>query len=380
MKSLGKLLVAALAVAFAAPTKAGVLPEDRADIMYHSYSGDNVTIDGPSFLMRKKFLKNFSASANYYVDMVTSASIDVVTTASEYTEERTQFSGGIDYLRGKTMMSLGYSHSEENDYLAQNLSFTVSQDIFGDLTTVSMGYSYGWDEVGQSTDPTFEDQVRRQSYRLGVSQILTKSIIMGMSFETITDEGYLNNPYRTVRYLDPTDLGRGYSYEQEVYPRTRTSNAGAVRLKYFLPYRAALHGEYRFHADTWGIDGHTGEIGYTHPTDSGFIFEVKYRHYTQTKADFFSDLFPRRQAQNFLARDKELSGLTSHTVRFGVTYEFAKGGWHFVDKGSVNLFYDFIRFDYDDFRDLRDTSFAPGTEPFFSFDADVIQAFVSFWF
>ena len=41
-------------------------------------------------LVRKQFAQKFSASANYYVDKVSSASIDVVTTASPYTEERTQ--------------------------------------------------------------------------------------------------------------------------------------------------------------------------------------------------------------------------------------------------------------------------------------------------
>ena len=71
-----------------------VLPEDRADLLFHSYDGGGVSISGPSMLVRKSFASNFSASANYYVDKVSSASIDVVTTASPYTEERTQYSVG----------------------------------------------------------------------------------------------------------------------------------------------------------------------------------------------------------------------------------------------------------------------------------------------
>ena len=38
--------------------------------------------DGPSVLVRKQLGTDFSAYANYYVDSVTSASIDVVTTAT----------------------------------------------------------------------------------------------------------------------------------------------------------------------------------------------------------------------------------------------------------------------------------------------------------
>ena len=78
---------------------AAILPEERADAMYHSYDGGGVTIDGPSFLVRKNFAETVSASANYYVDNVTSASIDVITSgASEYGEKRTEFSVGGDYF------------------------------------------------------------------------------------------------------------------------------------------------------------------------------------------------------------------------------------------------------------------------------------------
>ena len=53
---------------------AAVLPEDRADILYHSYDGGGVEISGPSVLVRKQSSANTSVVANYYVDMVTSAS------------------------------------------------------------------------------------------------------------------------------------------------------------------------------------------------------------------------------------------------------------------------------------------------------------------
>ncbi|GAG23651.1 unnamed protein product, partial [marine sediment metagenome] len=46
---------------------AGVLPEDRADTLYHYYNGDGVQIDGPSLLVRKKVKQNFSLYGNYYV-------------------------------------------------------------------------------------------------------------------------------------------------------------------------------------------------------------------------------------------------------------------------------------------------------------------------
>lgn len=376
-KRLGAALGAGLIVATL--SRAAVLPDDRADLLFHSYDGGGVTISGPSLLVRKGFAANFSASANYYVDKVSSASIDVVTTASPYSEERTQYSVGMDYLHDRWILNLGLTKSEENDYLANNFSIGISQDVFGDLTTISLGYSLGKDEVGRRGDPAFAEDVERQQYRLGVSQILTQNLLLGLSFETITDEGYLNNPYRSVRFADP-DSPIGYSFEPEIYPRTRTSDAAAVRMRYYLPYRAALHGEYRAYSDTWDISAKSLEIGYTHPLEGGWILEGKLRSYSQDRAEFFADLFPSPQYQNFMARDKELSTFSSDTLHLGVSYDIMRSGWQFVERGSVSFSYDFIRFDYEDFRDLTQPAAVAGEEPAYGFDADVIQLFVSFWF
>ncbi len=358
---------------------AGVLPDDRADLMYHSYDGGGVTIDGPSLLVRKKFAEKYAVNASYYVDMVSSASIDVITTASPYQEERTQYGVGFEYLRGKVTYAASFSNSTENDYDADTASLSISQDMFGDLTTVSLYFTRGWDDVTRRGDATFADQVDRRIYGVNVSQVATKNLILGLSFETITEEGFLNNPYRQVRFVDP-DAALGYSYESELYPRTRTGNALALRARWYLPYRAALQADYRFYSDTWDINASTAEVAYTHPLDDAWTFDVHYRFYTQNAAEFYSDLFPREDFQNFLARDKELAAMQSQSLGFGVAYEFKPGRIEFLGKAAVNLKYDHIRFEYDDFRDLRTTGVAPGTEPLYQFDADVIRLFFSGWF
>jgi hypothetical protein len=376
-----RALIAAIALVTlvaAAPAGAAVLPDDRADALYHRYDGGGVTVDGPSLLVRKKFAEQYSVSANYYVDMISSASIDVVTTASPYKEQRDQASLAVDMLNGKTQYSVSVTGSDENDYTANTASFDISQDMFGDLTTLSVGFSRGWDEVRKRGDREFSEPVDRRSYRVGLSQIVTPKLMMGLAYETITDEGFLNNPYRSVRYLDP-DSPAGFAYQPEVYPRTRTSNAASLNARYFLPYRAALHGEYRWFTDTWGIDASTVRLGYTHPLGERWVIEGGYRWYDQSAADFYSDLFPRQDFQNFLARDKELSTFTSHMLSVGATYELPAFGWKFLQRSTVNLFYDRTRYEYDDFRDVR-AGGTPGTEPLYQFDADVFRLFVSGWF
>lgn len=370
---------AALALLLPAVAQAGVLPEDRADLMYHYYDGGGVTIDGPSLLVRKKFAEKYAVSASYYMDMVSSASIDVVTTASPYDEERTQYGVGFEYLRGKVTYAAAFSNSSENDYNADTANFSISQDMFGDLTTVTLAFSRGWDDVTRRDDPVFRDEIDRRIYGIDISQIATKRLILGFSFETVTEEGFLNNPYRQVRFVDP-DAAAGFDYEFERYPRTRTGNAFALRGRWYLPYRAALQGDLRYYNDTWGIDSSTAEVSYTHPLRDDLTFDAHYRFYSQNAADFYSDLFPREDFQNFLARDKELASMQSQTLGFGVAWEFKPSRFEFLGKASVNLKYDYILFDYDDFRDLRVTGLAPGTEPLYNFNASVIRLFVSGWF
>ena len=371
------IVASILLLATYGPVIADVLPDDRADILYHLYDGGGVTIDGPSILVRKKVGKSISFVANYYVDMISSASIDVVTTASPYTEEREQLSIGMDYLRGNTVMSISVTNSEESDFTSDSYSFRVSQGMFGDLTTLTLAYSLTNDEVRRSDDDTFVRDADRQFYSVGLTQIVTRNLIMGLKVETITDEGFLNNPYRTVRYADSSNP-IGYSYEAELYPNTRTSTAIGIKARYYLPYRAAIQGEYRFFTDTWGILSHTGAISYTHPWGA-WTFTGKYRHYTQGQADFYSDLFPRSEATNFRGRDKELSKFVSQNFRLQASYAFLQDGWGFVDKGTVNLIYDQLLIDYDNFRDLT-TGALVGEEPAYRLDAGVYQLFISFWF
>ena len=64
--------------------RAADLPENKAEALFHSYSGGGVKAYGPAFLVRKSIFDKVSLTGTYYVDAVSNASIDVVTTASPY--------------------------------------------------------------------------------------------------------------------------------------------------------------------------------------------------------------------------------------------------------------------------------------------------------
>jgi uncharacterized protein YerC len=377
--------------------QAAVLPDERIDILYHGYDGGGAQIDGPSILVRKSVGSSVSIAASYYVDMVSSASIDVltdgeqgvdmVTQATVYSEERKETGVSAQYLYDRSTISLGYANSKESDYQATTYSFGIDQSFFGDLTTLGFGVSLGEDVVGKNGDSSYQRDLQRRKYSISASQIVTKNLLMSVSLDTATDQclnltddlSCLNNPYR--RYRFKTDSG--YSWEFEKYPHTRNSDALGIRAMYHLPWRASLRGEYRIFEDSWGIEADNYELRYAHSYIDRWIFEGKVRIYNQSKgADFYQDIFDRSAQFNYMARDKELSQYTSTVFGLGVTYKVPPGIVPWFSKSTVNLYWDHFDIDYDNFRDARVSlnEFQPGEEPLYSLQADVIRFYLSFWF
>ncbi|MDN4502059.1 DUF3570 domain-containing protein [Alteromonadaceae bacterium BrNp21-10] len=371
-------LVIVLLVLFNTGVGAAVLPEDRADAMHHAYEGGGISIDGPSILLRKSIGESLSFSANYYVDNITGASIDVVATASAYEEQRTEHTVGVDYLNNKTLMSLSVTNSSENDFEAQSFHVGVTQDFFGDLTTLSLGYSKGEDEVGKTGDEFFSETATRHNYSLGLTQVATKNLILGFNVENISDQGYLNNPYRSVRFLD-VNADKGFRFETERYPTTRTSNAVSMTANYYLPYRASIYAEGRRFSDSWGISANTYKLGYVHTFGDSWLLDVRVRQYQQNKADFYQDLFARSGEFNFMARDKELSTFSNRSIGLSVSYSHRFNASGFFKKASANLEVDHLQFDYDDFRDVTADA-EVGMEPLYALSATVSRLYMSIWY
>jgi hypothetical protein len=368
-------------------TIADVLPDNRADVFYSKYSGGGMDITGYSATARAKITENFAVEANYFIDKVSGASVDVLSQASVIKDTRKQKSGTLEYLHDKTTYTASYMSSVERDYKSDTASFSLSQSMFGDLTTVTLGFANTHNTVGENNGTANDPNVAwlghalSRAYSGGVSQIITKNFIAGVNLQVITDAGYLANPYRSVRFLDGS--ARGYGLASQVYPDTHTSTAVQVQAKYYLPYRAAVTGLYRYFSDTWGVVGNTYELDYTHPIANKWIFEGRARYYKQTAASFYSDLFPFANSQNFTARDQNLAALDNITLGAKVTYAFLPDGWKFFKRGTVTGDVSRIRFNYKDFRDIRDfgpPQFAPGDEPLYNFSAMVYQLYVSMYF
>ena len=381
------------------PLRADVLPDDRTDVQASHYIGGGQDINGFSVLVRKKAGDHVSLAYSHVTDVVSGASIDVRTSgASPYRETRNQDGLSADLLFGKTTYSIGATHSAEPDYTSNTANFGISESMFGDLTTVTLNYRRTWNDVykmlcdmrnsdngcvGKVHDPAFgRKDMDERSYGVGLSQVLTRNSILGLNFEVITDQGWLSNPYRSVLYAN-SSLGSGYALAPEVDPSTRTSYALGLNYKYYLPWRAALDGQYRYYGDTWGIRSSTLQLGYTQPWRH-WIFDGSARFYTQTRADFYSDLFSSADQQNFMSRNRELSDFDSWTLGAGASYQFTMPYATWIQKSTANFRFDHFIFDYKDFRNalLIDPAagVAAGQEPLYSLQLNVFQLFLSVWY
>ncbi|HUN75838.1 MAG TPA: DUF3570 domain-containing protein [Steroidobacteraceae bacterium] len=392
------LLVLLVAGLYSAPTRTAVLPEDEVDYSTSQYVGGGQVIDGKTWLLRKSIGDKVSVEYSHLTDVVSGASIDVMLYASPYVEQRTQDSLNLEYLSGKTTYSVGFTHSYEPDYRSNTANFSISEDMFGDLTTVTMSFRRTWNDVYKMEcamhsasgecedkihDPDFgEKTMDERSYAVGLTQILTRNSILSVNDEIITDMGWLSNPYRDIIYLDPTS-GRGFSTGPETDPSTRTSNAIGGDYKYYLPYRAAIDAQYRYYFDTWGIHASTAQLGYTQPWRK-WIFDVTGRYYTQTHASFYNNAFAYADEQNFESRNRELSTYHSHSVGAGATYEFKIPHVSWIQKSTANIRYDRIWIDYEDFNDALLVNTGNGitieNAPLYSVDLRIYQFFISLWF
>ena len=342
--------------------RAAVLAEDRADVMAHFYSGGGVTASGPAILVRKGNNKSYSAFASYYVDNVTSASIDVQAQASKYSEKRDDVGLGIDYLYNDTITTFSYSNSTESDYISDTFNLDMSQEFFNGMTTFNMGYSTSSDTV-MRVDNDFSQGLDRYRFRLGLSQILTKNWITSFNYENIAEKGYLSNPYRAARIFG--------AFVPEKYPSTRTSEAYSIRSLTYFDWRGSIRFDYRYYSDTWGIKSDTFEVGLSKYIGNKNILGLSLRLYSQNKASFYSDNFTVDML--YMARDKELSTFSDITIKAKYTYHMFERDNGFFNKGNITTSLAYIDYQYDDF-----THYETGEK--YSYTAVVAQILLSLWY
>jgi Protein of unknown function (DUF3570) len=294
-----------------------------------------------------------------YVDLVSNASVDVVTAASPYKERRTAVDLGLDYAWRDALITLGLSSSSEPDYRARALAVDVTQDFFGAMSTLKLGFTRGADDVGKTGVAGTIDRATHWQYRLGLTQVLNPRWLASLNLEALADHGLLGSPYRVARVF-------GAAVPERV-PRTRSARALRLSTKGDVErLGGVIKAEYRWYGDTWGLRAHTLELGHARQLSVRWTAEASLRLHRQSAALFYSD--DAAGETRYVTRNRQLGSFTSWGLGGKAAYELPRAAGE--RRMALNLGYEFKRYAYSNFTDLR-------TGQRYAQNAHVLQVHVS---
>jgi hypothetical protein len=240
---------------------------------------------------------------------------EVIMSGATIHEARTEVNLGATHYGEDSSASLTLTRSEEDDYTANALSLSGEWTFNDDLTTLSLGLSYSSDNI-EPTDAIAYGRVTREerlsrSASVGVSQVIDRSSAVYAGLSVTEDKGYLSDPYKL----------------RDVRPGERLESAlGARYRRFFDGPNAALHLDYRYFGDDWGINAHTLHTSWYQNLGPAFQVVPNVRYYSQSEADFYRPFDDFRLPPDMpQSSDFRLSAYGAFT--FGLKGVFTQPGW-----------------------------------------------------
>ncbi len=209
-----------------------------------------------------------------------------------------------------SQFSVGFSGSKEYDYLHLGLNGSFAKDFNKRNTTLSTGISIARDEfdpvggaplpftamlaVGDTSNRGGSDDKDVLDIVAGVSQVISRNLVVQANYSYSSEKGYLNNPYKFLSVVDGISgdtiigtAGTSHVLRFENRPDERTKHSLYTQAKYNRGGKV-LDVSYRYMSDDWDIDSHTVELRYRVPFGQDKYYEPHLRWYTQNEAEFYS--------------------------------------------------------------------------------------------
>ena len=198
---------------------------------------------------------------------------------SGISDRRTELSIGSRYYLQNGSFAANIGYSQENDYHSVYFGLNAEKHYNNDLTTVSAGLSYSSDEIFPTDAALFnrviDEDKQSTSVFVSVSQIINQVSSFQSAFSLTEQSGFLSDPYklRDVRPDDKTQIAWSNSYR-----------------RFFVSADAALHVNYRYYHDDFGISSHTSDLSWHQNLGRTFQLVPQLRYYSQSAADFFTNV------------------------------------------------------------------------------------------
>lgn len=232
-------------------------------------------------------------------------------------EQRDAITSGLTYYFDKASLNMNGGFSREHDYNSRYIGTNASIDLNKKLTTLNFGGSVAFDQVEPTNineDCNPKCSKTSQQYLLGVSQVLDKDSILQSNMTFSYHSGYLSDPYKRVAFDGmsfalPNEII--YFRQNDTRPHQKFQWAWLTQyVRHFEQLNdAALHADYRFTTDDWGINSHTMELSWHQPIGAGWQVIPRFRYYTQDSADFYAPVFAGTASQyQYYSSDYRLAG------------------------------------------------------------------------
>ncbi len=251
-------------------------------------------------------LERFTFRGRYIADVVTSASVDVVSAATgAFDELRHEGLGSVAYHDGTRNAGLTYVYSTEHDWSSHSISGSFSNDFRAHTITLGIGGSFTANDVGRSADVNFHRSLLQGSGSLTLGVVATKRDLLNFDYAFIYLSGYQASPYRFVRISDMNINVPGiYVTAPETPPETRSRHALAARWNHAVGKDSAIKSHVRGYLDDWGIKSITAGTEFVlglGDFDLGFFV----RGYAQSKVEFYQPVYDR--PRRYMTSDRELA-------------------------------------------------------------------------
>ena len=233
----------------------------------------------------------------------------------EETRDEILFALGINKTDFEHSLSAGYS--TENDYDALFASYTGAYERDNGHTTLLWGMSYSDDRLSP-TDASIFGRVERAaknsfSGSFGLTRIINRNALIQSGIQATFQDGYLSDPYKEMW------INGGIYFDHR--PDSRTAISWSTRFRqYFAGSNAALHADYRYYRDDWGVTAHTLDMAWNQPLGDHFELAPSIRYHSQKAADFYIPAITNGEQPNYWSSDHRLATYGALRYRLSATW------------------------------------------------------------
>lgn len=287
--------------------------------------------------------ESLSGASPWFTELNSSGEAQLVMSGASIDENRTDVIASLRRYTAFGELGVSVGNSNENDYKSNSFSFDGVYELDNKHTTLNAGLSFSNDKLSptQGVIPAkvVSETKDTQSLFFGVGQVINKLMVAQFGLSYTQHSGYLTDPYK----------------KNDLRPDKRSMLALSAGARYyFTQFDAALHADYRYYDDDWGVTSHTITASWHHPITDDLEVIPSIRYYSQQSADFFSNVADL--TQTYYADDFRLSTYSAIDTGIKVKQSFGDWGWSF----AINYY-----------QSQTDSNSAPGLVNFFRYTIGV---------